>query len=126
MKTTETIDKTQHSTNFGAVESPVNMNIGTVQFNTIRYSDPRIKSSRSNPMLRKYPTNNSVNVISSSDSSDYEDGFIETSHKAGSNSDDTLNVEEEEQKAARFGLGSVQPIYKHHHFTRQIEKGYTE
>ena len=116
-----------------SMESPVRMNIGTVQFNTIKYSDSKTNSRKSG-MLKKYPTRNDVNETTQSESSDSEDEFIETFEEI-ENRTATLNdisnnknekqlPHEDQHQAARYALGSVQPIYKHHHFNRQMERGY--
>ena len=82
-----------------SAESSVRMNIGTVQFNTIQYSDSRSKSSRNTGILRKYPTTDNVRVPTTSESSDNDDGFIEA-------------IQENDIKTSS------------QHFNRQVERGY--
>jgi hypothetical protein len=116
----ENRQQVQQSSSMG---SPVRMNIGTVQFNTIKYSESQRKSSRKSGMMRKYPTTNQVNVETPSESSDFEDEFIEAFEEIDKKNE-KHKQHEDQHPAPRFALGSVQPVYKHHHFNRQIEQGY--
>ena len=102
--------------------SPVSMNIGTVQFNTIQYSDSQ-RSSKTPGVMRKYPTTKNVNEETQSDSSEFEDDFIEAFEEINTTKENHKQQENDHQ-AARYALGSVQPVYKHHHFNSHIERGY--
>ena len=94
------------------------MKIGTVQFNTIQYSEYQ-RSSKKPEVLRKYPTTNNMNEETQSESSEFEDDFIEAFEEINTRKEDHKQKENQHQ-AARYALGSVQPVYKHHHFNGQM------
>ena len=115
-------DNRQHNQHSSGMGSPVSMNIGTVQFNTIQYSESQ-KSERTPGVLKKYPTARHVNEEQESDSSEFEDDFIEAFEEINTNKD--RNKKQENQNhTARYALGLIQPAYNHHHFNSQVERRY--
>ena len=96
-------DQNQSTKSMG---SPVSMNIGTLQFNTIQYSDSQ-RSQNTPGGSKKYPTTYHGSEDPGDESSEFEDDFIEAFEETIEKKDSNKRLTNHHD-ASRYALDRVQ------------------